>query len=116
MKKLLLSLCFSFGTYFSLIAQVPGCATQVSPSDLATNVAVGGPDNRVSLTWTAPTTGGAPTGYKIKFGTDSATLPTLGTTPNLTVAITNLLSNTTYYWQALATNASPDALVANACQ
>jgi hypothetical protein len=109
MKKFLLLLCFIFGTYIFTNAQVPGCATLTTPSNSATNVPLTTSTNNVTLSWTAPTTGGTPTGYKIRYGTTIAGLTVLGTTPNLTVNITNNLPNTTYYWQALPTNASGDA-------
>lgn len=112
MKKFLLLLCVTVGTAFSSTAQVPGCATMTTPADAATNVTLGGTNAvpSVALAWTAPTTGGTPTGYKIRWGASPTTLTVLGTTPNLAVNITGVTANTTYYWQALATNTTGDAV------
>ena len=114
MKKFLLLLCLTVGTAFSSTAQVPGCATMTTPANMATNVTLflaGSPAvPSVALAWTAPSTGGTPTGYKIRWGASIAAMTVLGTTPNLAVNITNVTANTTYYWQALSTNASGDAV------
>lgn len=110
MKTTLLIVGLFFSSIFTANAQVPGCATLTTPADMATNVALANPTNNLTLAWTAPTTGGAPTGYKIRYGTTIAGLTVLGTTANVTVTITGNLPNTTYYWQALPTNASGDAV------
>lgn len=114
MKKILLLLCVTIGTAFSSMAQVPGCATMTTPANLATNVTLGGTsaDPSVALAWTAPTTGGAVTGYKIRWGASAATMTVLGTTSAtaLGVNITGITANTTYFWQALPTNATGDAV------
>ncbi len=110
MKKLLLFTILTIS--LGLKAQVPDCATLVSPANGATNVEVFALPNSVSLSWTAPTTGGLPTGYRIRWGTSIAGLTVLGTTgaTATTVSITSILLNTTYYWQALPTNATGDAI------
>ncbi len=111
MKKLLLLLSLSLS--LAVNAQVPNCTTQVAPADLATNVVVNVTNNSVPLSWTLPVGGTAATGIKIKFGPNiAAPLPVLGTlaATSTGVNITGLLSNTTYYWQALATNATGDAV------
>lgn len=88
---------------------LPTCATLVSPTNGATNVCNSG----TTLTWTAPTSGGAPTGYKLYFGTNN--LPT-----NLVngTNIGNVLSyntgaltpSTTYYWYIVPTNGAGNAV------
>ena len=114
MKKLLLLLFITVGAAFSSTAQVPGCATLTTPANMATNVTLGGTptETSVALAWMAPTTGGTLTGYKIRWGTSVANMTVLGTTAatSLGVNITNVTANTTFYWQALPTNASGDAV------
>jgi len=110
MKTILLTVGLFFGSIFIANAQAPGCATLTTPANMATNVTLANPSNNLTLTWTAPTTGGTPTGYKIRYGTSATNLTVLGTTPNTAVTITGNLANTTYYWQALPTNASGDAV------
>jgi hypothetical protein len=110
MKTTLLIVGLFFSSIFIANAQVPGCATLTTPANMATNVTLSNPSNSLTLAWTAPTSGGTPTGYKIRYGTTIAGLTVLGTTANLTVNITGNLANTTYYWQALPTNASGDAV------
>jgi Secretion system C-terminal sorting domain len=109
MKKLLLLTMLTINLV--LTAQVPGCATLTSPANGATNVEVYGNPLSVSLSWTAPTTGGAPTGYKIRWGTSIAGLTVLGnaSATATSVTITSISLNTTYYWQALPFNATGDA-------
>lgn len=94
------------GPYAFNTTLIPGCATLVSPADAATGVAITGTPAGIPLTWTAPTTGDAPTGYNIYFGTDPFTLPLLGNINALTVNITGIAFNTTYYWQAVPVNSA----------
>ncbi len=77
----------------------PGCASNFSPADGA-SVSLG----TVPISWSAPTTGGAPTGYDIYWGTNPASLSKLGTTPATSVNITNVGVGT-YYWQVVPVNA-----------
>ncbi|MFT3980903.1 MAG: GEVED domain-containing protein [Ferruginibacter sp.] len=90
---------------------VPNCATYTSPANGATGICSPG-----SLNWTAPTTGGVPTGYKLYFGTDGAgvTNPTSivnGTNIGnvLTYSFSGLTASTTYYWKIVPTNSVGDA-------
>lgn len=92
---------FSFTTK---AANPPGCATLTAPLNGAVNVAY-----PTKLTWTAPATGGAPTGYDIYLGNSPTTLANLGTTTALTVNITGLVKNTTYYWSIVPKNADGSA-------
>jgi len=78
------------------------CATLVAPAPAATNVTKG----TVALSWTAPASGPAPTGYKVYFGTTSGAL-TLATTTNGTTFSYNASApaySTTYYWQVVPTS------------
>lgn len=80
---------------------VPGCATLTAPANNATNI----PSGNVTLTWTAPTTGGAVTSYDIFFDTtDGTTL--LGNTTQTTVNITGVLPSSTYFWKAVPKNSA----------
>lgn len=84
----------------------PNCATQVSPANAATGV------NYVAaipLTWTAPTTGSAPTSYDVFLGTAPNPATLLGNVPGLTINATGLLASTTYYWKVIAKNAAGSA-------
>lgn len=89
---------------------IPGCAVISSPANGATNICNGGGG---TLNWTAPTSGGAPTGYKLYFGTNVAATNIVNGT-NLGNVLTYdpgiLLPNTTYYWRIVATNAVGDAI------
>ncbi|HRN98918.1 MAG TPA: GEVED domain-containing protein, partial [Flavobacterium sp.] len=78
------------------------CATLNTPANAAVNVARG----TVALTWTAPTTGPAPTGYKVYFGTTAGTT-TLVTTTGASVFTYNATApaySTTYYWRVVPTS------------
>lgn len=94
---------------YRLIAPTaPNCATLSSPANASTGLCNSG----VTLTWTAPTTGGTPTGYKLYFGTNN--LPTNvvnGTNIGnvLTYNTGALTANTTYYWYVVPTNSVGDA-------
>lgn len=93
----------------SSIPPVPNCAVISSPANGATGMCPGS----VTLNWTAPVGGGAPTGYILYFGTDAGATNIVNGT-NLGLVLTYnpgvLLSSTTYYWRILATNASGDAV------
>lgn len=78
----------------------PSCATLTTPANGATNVAFTTP-GVISLAWTAPVTGPAPTNYTIMWGTSLATMTSLGTTANTAVNITNVPYNSTFYWSAV---------------
>jgi len=92
------------------ITAAPGCATIGAPDDAAVNVAL-----NTTLTWSAGSTGGIPTGYKLYFGTDGGgtTTPTniengdLETSPYTPESL--LEYSTTYYWKVVPTNAVGDA-------
>jgi hypothetical protein len=84
----------------------PNCATSFSPANLATNVAV-----TANLTWASG--GGAPTGYKIFFGTDNP--PTnIANGTNLGLVTTydppgNMAYSTLHYWKIVPYNDNGDA-------
>ncbi|SCY28806.1 GEVED domain-containing protein [Flavobacterium caeni] len=78
------------------------CATMTTPANAATNV----PRGTVALNWTAPTSGPAPTGYKVYFGTTAGTT-TLVTTTGAAVLTYNASApnySTTYYWRIVPTS------------
>jgi hypothetical protein len=84
----------------------PSCATSFSPANLATNVAA-----TANLTWASG--GGAPTGYKIFFGTDNP--PTnIANGTNLGLVTTydppgNMAYSTLHYWKIVPYNTYGDA-------
>ncbi|MCF6306994.1 MAG: choice-of-anchor J domain-containing protein [Flavobacteriaceae bacterium] len=82
---------------------LPDCVTYTSPLDGATNV-VGG---IVSLNWTEPGTGTAPTGYDIYFGQTSGALTNLGTIPfpATGINISGVAAGSTNYWMIVPVNA-----------
>lgn len=92
---------------------VPLAATTPTPANMAMNVPVdaadlnmdGMPDNSVTLAWMLPA-GNPATDYQIFFGTSATAPPLLGATPNTTVRITGLLTNTTYFWRAVPGNSA----------
>ena len=102
---------YDFGTSVSDVAfcleefsmpETPNCAENLSPTDGATNVAI--PQAVISISWDAPATGVAPTGYEVFLGTTSGALNSLGDTEATTVSITNLNYATTYYWKVVSKN------------
>ncbi len=94
---------------FSTLPNAPDCSVLVSPADAATDVPLIGGD-AVTLTWNAPATGAAPTGYNIYFGTAPGSLTLLGNAPTPTANITAIDYSTTYYWQIVPTNAGGPAV------
>jgi len=80
--------------------EAPGAPTLSIPADLATNV-----NELTTFTWTAPTTGGAPTGYKLYCDTNNPPTTLIVDQNALTYTLTTPLAyNTTYYWTVLAYN------------
>jgi len=80
--------------------EAPGAPTLSTPADLATNVNV-----LTTFSWTAPTTGGVPTGYKLYCDTNNPPTTLKADLNALTYTLTTPLAyNTTYYWTVLAYN------------
>ncbi|MGB0879189.1 MAG: choice-of-anchor J domain-containing protein [Polaribacter sp.] len=88
-------------------ASPPNCATNPTPADMATDVAV--TSGNITIAWDAPTTGDAATGYEIFWGTTSGSLTSLGTISATTVNINNVNYSTTYYWMAVPQNVGGSA-------
>jgi len=86
----------------------PDCADTPTPADGATAVAVAS-GRKVVLSWVAPTTGPAPTGYKVEIGTTSGTYPISGTVSGTFVNFIGVSENTTYYWKVTPINGSTEA-------
>ncbi len=80
------------------------CATLDFPANGATNV----PAGTLTLAWTAPTSGPAPTGYKVYSGLTSGSLTLLTTTTNTTLNVNVPGYLTTYYWQVVPTSVIGD--------
>ena len=86
-----------------LDASAPNCATDPTPVDMATDVAVSAAGN-VTIAWVAPAAGDPATDYEIFWGETSGSLTSLGTISALTVDITNIDFSTTYYWMVVPQN------------
>ena len=83
-----------------ITAEAPGAPTLSTPVDLATNV-----NELTTFTWTAPTTGGIPTGYKLYCDTNNPPVTMLADVTSLTTTLTTPLDySTTYYWTVSAYN------------
>lgn len=89
-----------------ITAELPGPVTQTAPADLAIDQV-----RRPTLTWTAPVTGGVPTGYKIycDLNNPPTTLVTTVTASPYTFT-TDLNWEATYYWMVVANNGAGDAV------
>lgn len=88
---------------------VPGCASITSPTNGATGLC----NSSVTLNWTAPGSGGTPSGYKLYFGTDAAATNIVNGTNLGNVLTYNpgaLAASTTYYWKIVPTNGGGDAV------
>ena len=80
--------------------EAPGPVTLTSPPNGATMVSI-----QPTFTWTAPTTGGVPTGYKVYCDTNNPPTTEIADVPGLTyTAAVPLLNNTQYYWTVKAYN------------
>ncbi|GAA4039582.1 hypothetical protein GCM10022388_00080 [Flavobacterium chungnamense] len=101
---------------FATLDNAPACASIISPTDGATNVAI--VSGAAQLTWSVPATSpteGAATSYDVYLGTTSGTLTLLGNIPapvsgNPTVGITGLLYNQTNYWRIVPRNSGGTAV------
>ncbi len=83
---------------------VPTCATNLSPADLATDVSF-----ISQLSWTAPS--GVVTGYDVYFGTASDALVLVSNDQVGTSYDPGALElNTTYYWQIIPVNTAGEAV------
>lgn len=103
MKKIyaLIFLCFLFS---NSKAQSPGCTTNLSPLDGATNV---NPYPYVSFTWTA--VAGA-TSYDVYVSTKIPPKQFVGNVTGTSFHFLNGNYNTTYYWYVVPKNATGDAM------
>jgi hypothetical protein len=84
----------------------PGVAGLGSPANNATGVPITTP-----LVWTAPTTGGAPTGYKLYVGTDNPPTNLInGTNVGHVLTYSPVFAYLTHYnWKVVPTNLGGDA-------
>lgn len=87
------------------LAVAPDCAEAPTvPTDTATGVML--PGGVVNLSWTAPSSGPAPTDYELFFGDTSGAITSIGLlgSTDTNVDITGLDFGTTYYWSILPYN------------
>ena len=77
----------------------PDCATLTSPTNNNTAVVPGS----VTLSWTAPTTGGTPSSYDVYFGTSANPTTLLGNVTTTSITATTS-PTTTYYWKVVPKN------------
>ena len=89
-------------------ASAPDCASNPTPANGASNVALNS-DSSVTISWDAATTGDAATGYEIFWGETSGSLSSLGILSATTVNITNIAYSTTYYWSIVPQNVGGSA-------
>lgn len=92
-----------------LANEAPGVADNPIPATAATNIT-----DRINLSWSIPTLGGVPTGYKVYFGTEAIPTTLIATInqPLTTVykSFSTVLNyNTPYYWQIVPFNGTGDA-------
>lgn len=88
----------------------PDCATLAAPANNAIEV-----DNtNTTLTWTAPTTGGAVSYYELYMDTTAGATTKIGNFVNPTATFStatnnSLLANTKYYWRVVPVNSAGSA-------
>ncbi|MBD3581899.1 T9SS type A sorting domain-containing protein [Flavobacterium selenitireducens] len=81
---------------------MPGCATNPTPADGATNIPVG----NVTFAWTPPTDGDPAVSYDLYYGlTADAVTNFIANFTTTTAAITLTGYNTTFYWKLVSKNA-----------
>lgn len=85
---------------------VPNCATQLSPANAATGISYLTP---VPLTWSAPTSGEAPSSYDVFLGTAPNPTTLLGNVTGTSTTAPGLLASTMYYWKVISKNAAGSA-------
>ncbi|HPS40310.1 MAG TPA: choice-of-anchor J domain-containing protein, partial [Candidatus Cloacimonadota bacterium] len=86
----------------TLASVAPGPVAQTAPLDAATGVS-----RTPTFTWTAPTVGGVPTGYRIYCDTNADPTTQIGDVTALTFTATTPLNYSThYYWKVVAYNLS----------
>ncbi|WP_374548462.1 choice-of-anchor J domain-containing protein [Flavobacterium sp.] len=93
---------------FQPSVEAPTCASNPTPADMATEVPIGA----ITLSWDAPTTGGAPTEYDLYAGDTADTVTNLVGTYTDTNTGTDLTINnfnTTIYWKIVPKNAGGEA-------
>jgi len=103
---------YSYASYYidkvigpEVTPEAPGPVTLTAPADLATDV-----NERPTFTWTASTTGGVPTGYRVLCDTNPTPTTVIGTVTGLTYTPTNPLAySTPYYWTVEAYNGTGSA-------
>jgi hypothetical protein len=88
----------------------PQCSTLTAPANGSTVSSLS-----PVLTWTAPASGAAPTGYKVYLGTTNppTTLVSTVTAPATTYTASLTAYNTPYYWYVVPTNGGADATGCN---
>lgn len=97
-------------TTFTICITAPGppqCANYTGPADGAEFCGTS-----TTLTWTAPSTGSAPTGYLLYYGTNNPPTNIVNGTNLgnvLSYAAGGLVTGTTYYWQIVPTNGMGNA-------
>lgn len=94
-----------------VVVEAPNAAANPNPANASTNIS-----RTPTLSWSAASTGGIPTSYKVYLGTDGEGTSTPTSIVNgssqtsTSYAITTPLAyNTTYYWQIVPTNSVSDA-------
>lgn len=84
----------------AITPEAPGTPVLSVPADLAINV-----NEYPTMTWTAPTAGGVPTGYRLYVGTTNPPTSLVADQTGLSYTYTTPLAyNTTYYWTVEAYN------------
>jgi len=88
-------------------ASAPECASNPTPANLATDVAI--PGGELTLSWDAPTSGDAPSAYELFFGDTSGSLTSIASVSGTTIDLINLDFETTYYWMIVPSNSGGSA-------
>ncbi len=92
--------------FLDALVSPPGPPSLLLPADLAINVS-----QSPTFSWSAPTTGGIPTGYKLYLNEGSATFAApLYEGPNTSFPYPGVLNySAVYYWKVAATNTAADS-------